>query len=181
MDGLLDDHLLVDGDLDGNWVRLRHMDDLVDGNGPRTGHLHGVRHGVGLGDSHRLEDGHRVVLDDGNWDADRLGHRDGHGLRHRHGLRDGDDLLDGLVDGNSDGNVDGMRHRDDLGDRDEFWYMNHFGDWHWLGNMDSLVDDFNYRGLIVMAVAVSGESLTDADCAQKDQKRRKVHYKYDDL
>lgn len=102
MDWLLDDHMLIYGNTDGDGIGTGHVNDLRDGDGVGLRHFDGVGNGHGFRDWHVLEDGDGMVSNDGNgnphgfWDGDRDGFWDWDGFW------DGDYLLDGLIDGNFD-------------------------------------------------------------------------------
>jgi len=169
MDWLLDDDLLIDRDMDGDGVGSGHVNDLRDWDGVGLRHFHGVWDADGLRNGDVLEDGDGVVSDDRNGDAHGFGDGDRDGLRNGNGLGDGNDLLDGLIDGDFDGDVEGSWDGYDFGDGDDFGHVNDFGDWHVLRDVHHLVNDLNYRGLVmVVPVAVAITPVHRGEGAQED-------------
>jgi len=152
VDGFLDDHFLVYRDMNRDSVGTRDVNDLLDRDGVRFRDLDRVGNGDRPRDGHVLEDGHRVVFNNRHRDTHGFGDRDGDGFRDGDRLRDGNDLLDGLIDGNFHGHVDWRRNCHNARDGDDFGHVNDFGNWHVFRDVYDLMDHFDYRGLVMIAV-----------------------------
>jgi len=109
MDRLLNNDLLVNGNLDRDRVRSGNMDCLVYWVWVGFGDLNRVWDRIRLGNWNRLKDRDWMMFDDRDWDSYWLRDWNRYWFGNRYWFRYRNDLLDSLVDGNLDRNVDGMR------------------------------------------------------------------------
>lgn len=154
MDGFLDDHLLVDWNLNRYWIRFGYMNRLVYWVWVRFGNLNWIGYGVWFGHRNGFEDRYWMVFNYWYRNSHWFGNWNWYWLGDRHWFRYRDDLLYRLVDWNLYGNVDRMWDGNNLWDGDNLGDVDHFWNWHRLGNVDRLVDNF-YDGRFISMSSIS--------------------------